>query len=386
MSRTVVVAALGTAQTLAWASSYYLPAILADPIAQGTGVSRTVVFGLFSGALLLSAFFGPAVGRAIDQRGGRGMLAISNLVLAAGLVLLALSHENIMLTAAWTVLGVGMAMGLYEPAFATLTGLYGRAARGPITGITLIAGFASTVGWPLSAFLEAQYGWREACLIWAALHIVIGLPLNRLLIPPAPPPERSKLEGDAPPAPRWAMPILAFVFATTAFVTGAMAAHLPRLLEIAGASATIAIAASALVGPAQVGARLVEFGALRLVHPLVSARLSAILHPLGAAALALFGPGAVMAFAILHGAGNGLLTIARGTVPLAIFGPIGYGLRTGLLGAPARATQALAPVLFGLLLDRMGAASIAISTGLCLAAFFAMFLLKARAEPAQAPA
>jgi hypothetical protein len=301
-------------------------------------------------------------------------------------VLLAFSQEIFLLATAWSLLGIGMAMGLYEPAFATLTGLYGRGARGPITGITLIAGFASTVGWPLSALLDAQYGWREACLIWAALHIVIGLPLNRLLIPPAPPPARRKLEGKAPPAPRWAMPVLAFVFATTAFVTGAMAAHLPRLLEIAGASATMAIAASALVGPAQVGARLVEFGALRLVHPLVSARLSAILHPLGAATLALFGPVAVMAFAVLHGAGNGLLTIARGTVPLAIFGPIGYGLRTGLLGAPARATQAVAPLLFGVLLDQFGAASILVSTGLCLAAFLALFMLKVRAESAPATA
>ncbi len=164
MNRTVVVAALGTAQTLAWASSYYLPAILADPIAQGTGHSRTVVFGIFSGALLLSAVFGPAVGRAIDQRGGRGMLAISNLVLAAGLVLLGLAHGIVLLSVAWFLLGIGMAMGLYEPAFATLTGLYGRAARGPITGITLIAGFASTVGWPLSAFLDAHYGWRDDLL------------------------------------------------------------------------------------------------------------------------------------------------------------------------------------------------------------------------------
>jgi len=182
------------------------------------------------------------------------------------------------------------------------------------------------------------------------------------------------------------MPILAVVFAATAFVTGAMAAHLPRLLEIAGASATMAIAASALVGPAQVGVRLVEFGALRMAHPLVSARLSTILHPLGAAALALFGPGAVMVFAVLHGAGNGLLTIARGTVPLAVFGPVGYGLRTGLLSAPARATQALGPLLFGLLLDRLGTASVAISAGLCLAAFCALFLLKARAESAPAVA
>jgi MFS family permease len=203
MRRSVVVGALGTAQTLAWGSSYYLPAIMADPIAHGLGLSRTAVFGLFSGALLLSAVLGPSVGRAIDNRGGRGVLALSNLVLAAGLVLLGVAQGFVTLALAWAVLGVGMAMGLYDPAFATLTGLYGRAARGPITGITLIAGFASTVGWPLSAFLDAQFGWRAACLIWAALYIVIGLPLNRLLIPRAPPPARAKEEaGERSPAPR----------------------------------------------------------------------------------------------------------------------------------------------------------------------------------------
>ena len=280
-----------------------------------------------------------------------------------------------------------MAMGLYDPAFAALTGLYGRAARGPITGITLIAGFASTVGWPLSAFLDAQFGWRAACLIWAALHIVIGLPLNRLLIPRAPPPVRTaEVEGEASPAPRGAMAILAFVFAATWLVTGAMAAHLPRLLEIAGASTTAAIGAAALVGPAQVAARLVEFGALRTVHPLVSARLAALLHPIGAVILGLMGPGAITAFAVLHGAGNGLLTIAKGTVPLAIFGPVGYGLRSGILGAPARATQAASPLLFGLLMDRMGIGVLAISAGLSLSAFFALLILRARPTAAPAPA
>jgi len=376
LKRAVVVAAIGTAQTLAAASSYYLPAILAEPIAEGTDVSRSVVFGIFSGSLLLAAMLGPAMGRAIDRCGGRGLLAVSNLVLAAGLALLGEAHGIVLLSVAWLVLAVGMAMGRYEAAFATLTGLYGRAARGPITGLTLIAGFASTISWPLSAFFEASYGWRNTCLIWAALHIVVGLPLNRLLIPPAPPPQRSKIEGEAPPEPRWAMPILAVVFAATGFVSGAMAAHLPRLLETAGASATIAIAASALVGPAQVGARFIEFGALRMVHPLVSARLATILHPLGAGALALFGPGAVIVFAVLHGAGNGLLTIARGTLPLAVFGPIGYGLRSGLLSAPARAAQSLGPYVFGLLLERMGTASITISAVLSLVGFFALFVLQ----------
>src|SRR6201982_946784 len=189
MKRPVVVAALGTAQTLAWGSSYYLPAILADPIAQGLELSRTAVFGLFSGALVLSAGLGASVGGAIGNRGGRGVLALSNLVLAAGLVLLGVAQGFFSLALAWAVLGVGMAMGLYDPAFATLTGLYGRAARGPITGITLIAGLASTGGWPLSASLERDFGWRGACLVWAGLHILVGFPLNRLLIPKAPPPE-----------------------------------------------------------------------------------------------------------------------------------------------------------------------------------------------------
>jgi MFS family permease len=342
--RAVVVAALGIAQTLAWGSSYYLPAILADPIADGLGVSRAMVFGVFSGSLLLSAVLGPAVGRAIDNRGGRGVLALSNLVLAAGLVLLAVAQGIVGLAVSWAVLGVGMALGLYDSAFATLSGLYGRAARGPITGITLIAGFASTVGWPLSAFLDASVGWRGACLIWAALHLLVGLPLNRLLIPRAPPPSRiAETQAGATPTPRGAMAILAFVFAATWFVTGAMAAHLPRLLEIAGASSTAAIAAAALVGPAQVGARLVEFSALRWTHPLVSARIATVLHPIGVLALAVFGPAAITAFALFHGAGNGMLTIAKGTLPLAIFGPVGYGLRTGILAAPARATQAAAP-------------------------------------------
>ena len=385
--RAVVVAALGVAQALAWGSSYYLPAILADPIADGLGVSRAVVFGVFSGSLLLSAVLGPAVGRAIDNRGGRGVLALSNLVLAAGLVVLALAQGIVGLAAAWAVLGVGMALGLYNSAFATLSGLYGRAARGPITGITLIAGFASTVGWPLSAFLDASVGWRGACLVWAALHLLIGLPLNRLLIPRAPPPARmAESQAGAVSTPRGAMAILAFVFAATWFVTGAMAAHLPRLLEIAGASSTAAIAAAALVGPAQVGARLVEFSALRWTHPLVSARIATVLHPLGALALAAFGPAAITAFALFHGAGNGMLTIAKGTLPLAIFGPVGYGLRTGILAAPARATQATAPLVFGILMEQLGVGVLAVSAGISLAALLALMALKAGATTAEMPA
>jgi predicted MFS family arabinose efflux permease len=376
-SRRFVVAALGTTQTLAWGSSYYLPAILADPIALGIGVPRSWVFAAMSGALLIAAFAGPAVGRTIDRRGGREVLALSNIVLAAGLVILAAAHGAFALFVAWAILGVGMTLGLYDAAFAALTGLYGRSARGPITGITLIAGFASTVSWPLSSFLNGALGWREAVLIWAALNLALGLPLNLLL----PAPTRTAPIARAPDRsigwkPYREMLLLAFVFAAAWFVTGAMAAHLPRLLERAGATPLQAITAAALVGPAQVAARLVEFFLLGRSHPLISARIATLLHPLGAAVFAAVGPPAAAAFAILYGAGNGLLTIARGTVPLAVFGPDGYGERTGLLGAPARAAQALAPLLFGLLLDRMGAAAIAVSSALCLAALAALFLLR----------
>ncbi|HEX9462130.1 MAG TPA: MFS transporter [Alphaproteobacteria bacterium] len=378
-SRAVVVTALGTSQTLAWASSYYLPAILADPIAAGLGVPRSWVFAAFSGSLLIAAVLGPAVGRLIDRRGGRGLLAASNLVIAGGLVVLATATGPAGLFAAWALLGIGMAMGLYDAGFAALTALYGQAARGPITGITLFAGFASTVSWPLSAVLNDALGWREACLVWAALNIVIGLPINSLALPSVPRPAAAP----APTierigwTPRREMVLLAFVFAAGWFVTGSMAAHMPRLLERAGATPVAAIAAAALIGPAQVAARVAEFFLLRRIHPLVSARVAASLHPLGAIVLAAIGPPGAALFAIFYGAGNGLLTIARGTVPLALFGPQGYGERTGLLGAPARIAQAFAPLLFGFLLDAMGVAVIAVSSALCLAALAALLCLQA---------
>jgi MFS family permease len=378
-SRGVVVTALGLSQTLAWASSYYLPAILADPIGASIGVSRSWVFAAFSAALLIAAFAGPAVGRVIDRYGGRGVLAFSNIVLAVGLVALAGAVNTTMLFAAWAILGVGMALGLYDAGFAALAALYGHNARGPITGITLFAGFASTVSWPISTFLNDALGWRETVLVWAALNLIVGLPLNRFLLPvPSKPANVSREDGPRIGwHPRKEMLLLAFVFAAVWFVTGAMASQLPTLLERAGVTPLQAVAAASLIGPAQVAARLAEFVIMRRIHPLISARIAALLHPVGAALFALIGPPAAIAFTVFYGGGNGLLTIARGTVPLAVFGPYAYGERTGLLGAPARAAQAFAPLLFGLLLDRMGTWVIAVSSALCLAALAGLSCLKA---------
>ncbi len=381
-NRSGVVIALGTTQTLAWASSYYLPAMLAAPMAKELGLQTPTVFAAFSFALVISALLGPYAGRCIDRWGGRPVLMATNLVFAAGLVLLGMANGLSGLLVAWAILGIGMGSGLYEAAFAGLVRLYGRDSRGAITGITLIAGFASTVGWPLSTFLEAQFGWRGACFGWAALHIFLALPLNWLLPEAA---SASSVESDAKAgigeganasSPLKASLLLAVVFAITWFISTAMAAHLPRLLMAAGATLAAAVAFGALVGPAQVGARILEFSVLRKVHPLLSARLATLMHPAGAALLSLAGAPMAAVFVVFHGAGNGILTIAKGTLPLVLFGPQGYGARQGLLMVPARIAQALSPWLFGLCLDRWGAGALWLSGGLGAIAFAALMLLQ----------
>lgn len=372
-----IVTALGLAQTIGWASSYYIPAVLAQPMALDLGVSPVWVFGAFSMAMVVSALVGPWAGARIDRIGGRGVLMLSNLVFATGLGLLSLAPTPLLLFAGWAVVGLGMGIGLYEAAFATLAGLYGKEARGPITGITLIAGFASTVGWPLSGLMLATWGWREACLGWALIHLCLALPLNALLPKgterlAVPSPDVS----DGPPPPRLALWLLAFVFAATWFNSTAMAAHLPGVLQAAGAGPAVALAAGALIGPAQVAARVLEFGLLRRFHPLLSARLAASAHPLAAVCLVVFGGPAAFAFALLHGAGNGILTIAKGTLPLALFGAAGYGARLGWLNAPARILQAAAPLIFGAALALWGVHAIWLTAGVGLLATAALMLLR----------
>ena len=390
-------ALLGTAQILAWASSQYLPAVLAAPMARSLGLGEPTVFAAFSVALGVSALAGPWAGRAIDRLGGRPVLMASNLVFALGLAVLGLASDAWVLFAGWMLLGLGMGCGLYEAAFSTLVRLYGPQARNAITGVTLFGGFASTVGWPLSAWMATHWGWREACFAWAALHLLLGLPLNAWLPRAATvaPPPRSSGEATAPPPPalqppvavaqpRLALVLLALTFACTSFVTTAMAAHLPGVLQAGGVSLATAVALGALVGPAQVAGRLLELGVLRRLHALLTARLAALAHPLGAAALLLAGGTAAAPFALLHGVGNGMLTIAKGTLPLLLFGAHGYGARQGWLMLPARVVQALSPFLFGLALQRLGSAALGLSLALSLAAFGALLLLRAPAAAGEA--
>lgn len=353
------------------------------------GTTPVTIFGAFSLALVVSALLGPRAGRAIDRHGGRLVLAATNLLFALGLVMLATCTGTIGLFLAWAVIGIAMGSGLYDAAFAALVRVYGQAARGPITGITLIAGFASTIGWPLTGWLEASFGWRQACLAWAGLHLVLGLPLNLALprarqalataatpvasagaVASASPVTGASAGAEAPTRnTRVSMVLLSVVFAITWFTSTAMAAHLPALLQQLGLTLAAALSLAALVGPAQVGARLLEFGLLRKAHPLLSARLATAAHPLGAALLIALGTPLALLFTLLHGAGNGILTIAKGTLPLVVFGAHGYGARQGLLMAPARLAQAAAPLLFGMLVQRWGSDALWFSAGLGLLAF-----------------
>ncbi|MEG2047080.1 MAG: MFS transporter [Comamonas sp.] len=379
---------LGTTQTLSWASSFYLPAVLAPAMAADLGVASPTVFAAFSVALVVTALLGPKAGRLIDQRGGRQVLGGSHIVFALGLAAPSLAW----LWAAWLWLGVGMALGLYEGAFAAIVRVKGRDAKTAITGVTLIAGFASTVGWPLSAWMATTWGWREACLAWAALHLLLGLPLAACLpgrgvrapeVAASETPATAAPAADAPATPAAAVPwhvtaLLAFAFAACGFVTSAVASHLPQLLQLQGLSLGEAVMVGALIGPSQVAARLLDFVALRSASPLWSARLASLAH--AAAVLLLWGLGnkAAPVFGVVHGAGNGVLTIARGTLPLQLYGPAGYGRQMGWIHAPGRFAQALAPWGFGWCMQWWGASAFGLTLALSLLAGAALCALRLR--------
>jgi hypothetical protein len=347
LHRLAVIGALGVVQILAWGSSFYLPAVLAGPIAADTGWPLSWVVGGLTVGLLVAAFASPHVGAAIHRRGGRPVLALAALLLAAGLTTLALAPVLPVYLAGWLLLGLGMGCGLYDPAFATLGRLYGAEARPAITTLTLWGGFASTVCWPLSAFLVAHVGWRGACLTYAGLHIGVTLPLVLLLIPKvsAMPMAAEHQQASAGPlsgAERRAFFLFAGVLILGGAIMSLVSVHLLTLLRARGVALASAVSYGALIGPAQVGARIVEISFKGRHHPLWTLTAALVLVALGLVLLALGLPGIGVSL-VLYGGGNGIYSIARGTVPLALFGPVRYPLVVGRLARPGLVAQALAP-------------------------------------------
>ena len=356
--RRLVVTALGVTQILAWGSTFYLLAVLAPYIARDTGWTYDrVVIGVSVG-LLVAGIVSPRVGRYVASHGGRPVLAIGALLLAAGLALLGAAPNFPLYLVAWAVIGAGMGAGLYDAAFSTLGNIYGSNARGAIAAVTLFGGFASTVCWPLSAYLVQSLGWREACFAYAAIHLAVSLPIHIFALPRGRRVIATAGDAKAPvhlqPGERSIFAVLAVVVTIGAAILSIVGTHLLPLLQARGLDLALAVGLGTLIGPAQVGARVIEMFAGRHYHPAWTMIASTTL--LAVAAVMLFTGFPIVALAIvLYGAGNGIGTVARGALPLMAFGPDRYPVLMGRLALPLLIAMAVSPYLGGLAFQRGGA-------------------------------
>jgi predicted MFS family arabinose efflux permease len=345
--RRVVITALGIVQILAWGTSFYFPAVFAGPIVADTGWSLAFVVSGTSIGLLVAGLLSPLVGAWIARHGGRPVLMASSLLYAAGLIGIGLAPSLPVYLFAWVLLGLGMGTGLYDAVFSALGRMYGHAARGPITNLTLFGGFASTVCWPLSAFMIDQFGWREACFVYAALHLFVALPLQMTVVrrQAATHADGDAIAADEPPRMPNEMTVLvliALVLSIASAIGSIMIVHLMIFMQARGTSFAAAVTLGTLFGPAQVGARVVErlFGGR--YHPIWTLIASCALMAVGL--LLLSGGFPWLALVILiYGAGYGISWIARGTLPLALFGPLRFPRLMGKLAFPSLISQAAAP-------------------------------------------
>ncbi len=370
----LIVPVLGLGMIVSFASSYYLMGVLAEPLAAGAGTTPGAVFTALSGAFLISAALSPFGGRWIDRRGGREVLSASAVIFAMALIVLGLARDPAVMIAGVLMLGAGMGVGLYGPAYAVLVVLHGEAAKKPITAVSLLGAFGGAVGWPLTLLMIDTLGWRGACFVWAGAHLLLCLPLYQAVLPDG------RTGGRAPAAGRvrWdaTMIRLAVLFAGAWWVATAMGAHLPRLLTRLGLSAAEAALAAGLMAGAAIVVRLIALMAPGRGSPVATVQAASLLHPVGALIAFIGGKGAAGAVALGQGAGNGLLAVASGVLPLHLFGRENYGARQALVLTPARFAQAAAPALYGMALDRSAGLALLISSGVCMVMFAMTFGLK----------
>jgi predicted MFS family arabinose efflux permease len=356
--RRLVVGALGITQILAWGSSTYLPAVLNAPVVADTGWPLAWVAGGLSAGQLMAAAVSPKVGRAIGDLGGRTVLAFSALLLAIGLATIGAAPNLAIYVVGWAIVGAGMGAGLYDAAFATLGTIYGHSARSAITTLTLYGGFASTVCWPLSAFLVERYGWRSTCFVYAGIQLFVSLPLLLATLPRRQAAGVSTAKSHVAPAAadgrrRLQLLLLTIALPLSAFVSSVVSVQLLTLLQAAGATLAVAVGYGMLIGPAQVGGRIVEMTVGKRFDALWTLLSGAVLIALG---LILIWTGLpILALAIVvYGAGNGVWSIARGAVPLALFGRDDYAAVMGRLARPALLASAAAPFAAGYMFERGG--------------------------------
>jgi MFS family permease len=356
----LVVPALGVTQILAWGSSFYLPAVLAKPIADDTGWPLTWVVGGLSLGLLVAGLASPFIGRQIHRWGGRPVLMASAVLLGAGCVGLAVAPTLPVFIAAWLVMGLGMGAGLYDAAFSTLGRTYGQAARQHITTLTLFGGFASTVCWPLSAFFLDQFGWRGTCVAYAAIHVLFNLAIYVFALPREPEngKERLAMAGSAgatsassPPTTLFVL--LAVTITISSVVSTVMSVHLLTVLQARDITLAAAVALGAIVGPSQVGARFIEMIVAKYHHPIWTKIASVTAVTVGLGLLWGHFPWIPLTL-VFYGAGIGLESIARATLPLVLFGAQNYAPIMGKLARPSLIAMAAAPSIGAYLIEWFG--------------------------------
>ena len=375
-----VVSALGAGQLVAFGTSLYLLTALSKPIVADTGWNYAWVVGGYSIGTLVSATVSSSAGRYVGAGQGRLVLSLSALLFAAGLALIAISPNLVMYVAAWGVMGLAMGSGLYDAAFGTAGRLFGSTGRSAIIQIALWGGFASTAFWPLSHFLELQFGWRTTCLIFAGIHLAVCLPLYLFAVPE---PADSASVTRRPQATVHVKGIEARIYMALAVVVtlemalvAVMAVHMHAVLTGRGFSMTEAVTLSAMVGPSQVCARVLELTLGRRWPPYVSMLAGIAALTVGIVLIAGVSSLSIPAL-VLYGAGVGVVSITSGTVPLAIVGPERYPPLMGRIRRLGSVVQAAAPFtaagllaqsgVMTLLLVLIGMALASVSVGLYLA-------------------
>lgn len=399
-----LVVALALAQVCSWGSIYYSFSLFVVPMESELGWSRTALNGAIAVGLLVSGLSAYPAGRWIDAHGGRGLMTVGSAVAAVLLAAWSQIGSLPAFYAIWAGLGFAMAATLYEPVFAVLAHRFPESYRSRITALTLIGGFASTVFIPLTGFFIAWLGWRDALLALALVNLALCLPIHAIGLrarrtAPADRADRDARNWTSAAAVRrafrdpvfWCLMICFIAYYST---FSALTFHvIPLLIERELPMATI-IAAVAVVGPAQVGGRLVVFALGARVTIATVGRIAVLAFP-AAILLLLAIRGSVpvvFGFAALYGAANGVMTILRGTAVPDLLWHEGYGAINGALALPATLSQAAAPFVAALIWARAGgydAVLWVILAGSCIAAlgfWSAVAVSQRRAGPKARPA
>ena len=383
------VVALGITQITGWGTAYYCLGVLAGPISQDTGWSRGFVFFGFTVALLAMGIVSSPVGRAIDRRGARAVMSLGTVLVSIGLFALGHVRSEPAYLVVWAFLGLGMRLCLYDAAFAALVQVAPSRGRMAISYLTLFGAFASSVFWVVGHAMEERIGWRQTLVLFAVINLVLCLPLHWLGLArretaahAATPTGTAAATPDGPPlegrARSVAIALFALIMSLNGFVFGVISVQLVPLLEAAGLATALAVWVASTKGVAQFAGRVVEILFARNLRAITVGRIAIAVLP-ASLLLLLTGTGSVplvVAFTLLMGASQGVLTIVRGAVPLALFGAKGYGAVLGAIATPVLVVNAASPTIFAWIVDRWGwgPARVSLLVG-CSAAWLAMELM-----------